>query len=112
MIICKTPFRISFFGGDSDFPDYFLKYSGCVLSTTIDKYCYINIRNLPPFFTYNNEIIYSKIEQVKNVKEIMHPMIRNILSYFNINNIKISYDADLPARTGLGTSFSFFIRFN
>ena len=107
MIIAKTPFRISFFGGGTDFPDYFVENGGSVLSTSIDKYCYVNIRNLPPFFDYNNEIVYSKIEQVKNLDDINHPMVKNILKYFDINNIKISYDADLPARTGLGTSSSF-----
>lgn len=107
MIIAKTPFRISFFGGGTDFPDYFLENGGSVLSTSIDKYCYVNIRSLPPFFDYKNEIIYSKIEQVKDLDNINHPMVRHILKYFDINNIKISYDADLPARTGLGTSSSF-----
>lgn len=107
MIIAKTPFRISFFGGGTDFPDYFIENGGSVLSTSIDKYCYVNIRNLPPFFDYNNEIVYSKIEQVKNLDDINHPMVKNILKYFDIDNIKISYDADLPARTGLGTSSSF-----
>lgn len=107
MIIAKTPFRISFFGGGTDFPDYFVENGGSVLSTSIDKYCYVNIRNLPPFFDYNNEIVYSKIEQVKNLDDINHPMVKNILKYFDIDNIKISYDADLPARTGLGTSSSF-----
>ena len=107
MIISKTPFRISFFGGGSDFPSYFLKNGGSCLSTSIDKYCYVNIRKLPQFFEYTNEIVYSKIEQVKNINEIEHPLIKNILTYLNIKNIKISYDADLPARTGLGTSSSF-----
>lgn len=107
MIIAKTPFRISFFGGGTDFPDYFVENGGSVLSTSIDKYCYVNIRNLPPFFDYNNEIVYSKIEQVKNLDGINHPMVKNILKYFDIDSIKISYDADLPARTGLGTSSSF-----
>ena len=107
MIIAKTPFRISFFGGGTDFPDYFEENGGKVLSTTIDKYCYVNIRHLPHFFDYKNEIIYSKIEQVKNVTDIEHPMVRNILKLFEIENMKVTYDADLPARTGLGTSSSF-----
>ena len=107
MVIAKTPFRISFFGGGTDFPDYFEEYGGKVLSTTIDKYCYVNIRHLPHFFDYKNEIIYSKIEQVKNVSDIEHPMVKNILKLFNIENLKVTYDADLPARTGLGTSSSF-----
>ncbi len=82
MIIAKTPFRISFFGGGTDFPDYFVENG-------VDKYCYVNIRNLPPFFDYNNEIVYSKIEQVKNLEDINHPMVKNILKYFNINDIRI-----------------------
>ena len=107
MIITKTPFRISFFGGGTDFPDFFKEYGGKVLSTTIDKYCYVTIRGLSDFFDYKNEIIYSKIEQVKNVEDIRHPMVKNVLNFFNQKNLRITYDADLPARTGLGTSSSF-----
>lgn len=107
MIISKTPFRISFFGGGTDFPDFFNEYGGKVLSTTIDKYCYVSVRSLPEFFDYKNEIIYSKIEQIKDIEEINHPMVRNCLKHLNIHNIKVYYDADLPARTGLGTSSSF-----
>ena len=107
MIISKTPFRISFFGGGTDFPDFYNEYGGKVISTTIDKYCYVNVRPLPEFFEYNDEIIYSKIEQVKNIDEINHPMVRNCLKLTNLKNIKVYYDADLPARTGLGTSSSF-----
>ena len=107
MIISKTPFRISFFGGGTDFPDFFNEYGGKVLSTTIDKYCYVNVRLLPEFFDYKDEIIYSKIEQVKDIDEINHPMVRNCLKLLEIKNIKVYYDADLPARTGLGTSSSF-----
>ena len=107
MVISKTPFRISFFGGGTDFPEFFNEYGGKVISTTIDKYCYVNIRHLPEFFEYKDEIIYSKIEQIKNIDEINHPMVRNTLKLHNIENIKVYYDADLPARTGLGTSSSF-----
>ena len=107
MIISKTPFRISFFGGGTDFPDFYNEYGGRVLSTTIDKFCYVNIRHLPEFFEYKDEIIYSKIEQVKDIEEINHPMVKNCLKLYNIKNIKVYYDADLPARTGLGTSSSF-----
>lgn len=107
MIISKTPFRISFFGGGTDFPDFFNEYGGKVLSTTIDKYCYVNVRPLPEFFEYKNEIIYSKIEQVKDIDSINHPMVKNCLKLYDIKNIKVYYDADLPARTGLGTSSSF-----
>ena len=107
MIIAKTPFRISFFGGGTDFPDFFTKFSGNVLSTSIDKYCYVTIRHLSNFFDYKNEIIYSKIEQVKNVSDINHPMVKNTLKFFDVNNIRVTYDADLPARSGLGSSSSF-----
>ena len=107
MIISKTPFRISFFGGGTDFPQFFNEYGGKVISTTIDKYCYVNVRRLPQFFEYTDEIIYSKIEQVKSIDEINHPMVRNCLKLTELKNIKVYYDADLPARTGLGTSSSF-----
>lgn len=107
MIISKTPFRISFFGGGTDFPSFFNLFGGKVLSTTIDKYCYVNVRLLPEFFEYKNEIIYSKIEQIKDIDSINHPMVRNCLKLLNLQNLKVYYDADLPARTGLGTSSSF-----
>lgn len=107
MIISKTPFRVSFFGGGTDFPSFFNEYGGKVISTTIDKYCYVNVRPLPEFFEYKNEIIYSKVEQVKDIDEIDHPMVKNCLKLMETKNIKVYYDADLPARTGLGTSSSF-----
>ena len=107
MIISKTPFRISFFGGGTDFPDFYNEYGGKVISTSIDKYCYVNVRVLPGFFEYKDEIIYSKVEQVKSVDEINHPMVKNCLKLLGLENIKVYYDADLPARTGLGTSSSF-----
>ena len=107
MIISKTPFRISFFGGGTDFPEFFNEFNGKVISTTIDKYCYVNVRKLPQFFDYTDEIIYSKVEQVKDIEEINHPMVKNCLKLVDVKNIKVYYDADLPARTGLGTSSSF-----
>ncbi len=107
MIISKTPFRISFFGGGTDFPEFYNEYGGKVLSTTIDKYCYVNVRYLPEFFEYKDEVIYSKVEQVNDVDSIVHPMVRNALKLYDIKNIKVYYDADLPAKTGLGTSSSF-----
>ena len=107
MIISKTPFRVSFFGGGTDFPSFFNEYGGKVISTSIDKYCYVNVRYLPEFFEYKDEIIYSKVEQVKDIDEIDHPMVKNCLKLMDIKNIKVYYDADLPARTGLGTSSSF-----
>ena len=103
MIISKTPFRISFFGGGTDFPEFFNEYSGKVIPTAMDKYCYVNVRHLPEFFDYKDEVIYSKVEQIKSIEEINHPMVRNTLKLYEIENIKVYYDADLPARTGLGT---------
>ncbi|MBQ9273344.1 MAG: hypothetical protein IJ228_00905 [Succinivibrio sp.] len=107
MIITQVPFRMSFFGGGTDFPDFFNRHGGAVLSTTIDKYCYVNIKRLPHFFDYRNDITYSKKERVGSVDEIEHPAIRNALKYLGESDMVISYDADLPARTGLGTSSSF-----
>lgn len=107
MIITKTPFRMSFFGGGTDFEEYFKEHTGAVLSTTFDKYCYVSVRHLPRFFDYWNEIIYSKIERVKHTEEIVHPAIRNAMLMKDMHELRLSYDADLPARSGLGTSSSF-----
>lgn len=108
MVITKTPFRISFFGGGSDYPDYYLKYGGKVLGTTIDKYAYLNIRKLPPFFDYKYRVVYSKIEAVKNIDEIQHPSVKHILKYLNVKDgISINYDGDIPARSGMGSSSAF-----
>lgn len=107
MIITKTPFRMSFFGGGTDMENFFQKYGGAVLSTTFDKYCYVTVRHLPPFFEYSTELSYSKQERVKTVEQIEHPAIRNAMKMLNMNNIRLTYEADLPARSGLGTSSSF-----
>lgn len=107
MIITKTPFRMSFFGGGTDVESYFKEYGGAVLSTTFDKYCYVNVRRLPQFFDYSSEFSYSKIERVSSVEEVEHPAIRNAMKMLGINNIRLTYEADLPARSGLGTSSSF-----
>lgn len=108
MIISKTPFRVSFFGGGSDYPDYFTSFGGSVLATTIDKYCYISCRHLPPFFEHKYRIVYSKIEDVKAIGEITHPAVRGVLKYINWKDgIEIHHDGDLPARSGLGSSSSF-----
>lgn len=107
MIITKTPFRMSFFGGGTDMPDYFRENDGAVLSTTFDKYCYVNVRHLPRFFDYSTEVSYSKIERVNGIEEIQHPAIRNAMKMLNIHEIRLTYEADLPARSGLGTSSSF-----
>lgn len=107
MVITKTPFRMSFFGGGTDIKEYFNQYEGAVISTTIDKFCYVNVRHLPRFFSYSNELVYSKIERVSNISEIDHPAIREAMKYLDMHEIRLTYEADLPARSGLGTSSSF-----
>lgn len=107
MIITKTPFRMSFFGGGTDLEDFFKKYGGAVLSTTFDKYCYVTVRHLPRFFDYSTELSYSKIERVTSIDDIQHPAIRNAMKMLDMHEIRLTYEADLPARSGLGTSSSF-----
>ena len=107
MIITKTPFRMSFFGGGTDMENYFREYGGAVLSTSFDKYCYVNVRHLPRFFDYSTELSYSKTERVTNVDDIKHPSIRNAMKMLDMHEIRLTYEADLPARSGLGTSSSF-----
>lgn len=107
MVITKTPFRMSFFGGGTDFPEFYNEHGGAVISTTFDKYCYVNVRHLPPFFDYSTELSYSKIERVKTVKDIEHPSIRECMKFLDMRDIRLTYEADLPAKTGLGTSSSF-----
>ena len=107
MIITKTPFRMSFFGGGTDIEEYFKEYGGAVLSTTFDKYCYVNIRHLPRFFDYSTHLTYSRMEYVNNVNEINHPAIRNAMKMLDMHELRLTYDSDLPARSGLGTSSSF-----
>lgn len=108
MIISRTPYRISFFGGGTDYPGWYLKHGGAVLATAIDKYCYITCRYLPPFFEHRNRIVYSKIESVSSIDEIQHPSVRETLRFLNIERgIEIHHDGDLPARSGMGSSSSF-----
>ena len=107
MIITKTPFRMSFFGGGTDMPDFFREHGGAVLSTTFDKYCYVIVRHLPRFFDYSTELSYSKIERVTEIESIEHPAIRNAMKMLDMREIRLTYEADLPARSGLGTSSSF-----
>ncbi len=109
MIISRTPFRMSFFGGGTDYNGWFNENKGAVLATTIDKYCYISCRYLPPFFEHKSRIIYSKMEHVnKSIDEIDHPSVREVLRFLNIHEgVEIHHDGDLPARTGLGSSSSF-----
>lgn len=107
MIITKTPFRMSFFGGGTDMEEFFKSYGGAVISTTIDKYCYVTVRHLPRFFEYSTELVYSRIERVSNIDDINHPAVRNAMKMLDMHEIRLTYDADLPARSGLGTSSSF-----
>lgn len=106
MIITKTPFRMSFFGGGTDMESFFREYGGAVLSTTFDKYCYVTVRHLPRFFDFTTHLTYSKMEFVSRVDEIQHPAIRNAMKMLNMHEIRLIYEADLPARSGLGTSSS------
>lgn len=107
MIITRTPFRMSFFGGGTDMEEFFRKDKGAVLSTTFDKYCYVTVRHLPRFFSYSTELSYSRIERVSRVEEIRHPAIRNAMKMLDMQELRLTYEADLPARSGLGTSSSF-----
>lgn len=107
MIITRTPFRMSFFGGGTDMESFFREHGGAVLSTTFDKYCYVNVRHLPRFFDWKNELSYSKTERVDDIEEIQHPAIRNAMKMLDMYEIRLMYEADLPARSGLGTSSSF-----
>lgn len=108
MIISRTPFRISFFGGGTDYPIWTRERPGAVLATTINKYCYISCRWLPPFFDYRTRILYSKVEQVRSIDEIQHPAVRETLRHLSIDaGVEIHHDGDLPARTGLGSSSTF-----
>lgn len=107
MIITKTPFRMSFFGGGTDMEEYFKDKKGAVLSTTFDKYCYVTARHLPPFFEYKSEVVYSKIERVCQNGDIEHPAVREAMKMLSLKDMRVTYEADLPARSGLGTSSSF-----
>lgn len=107
MIITQTPFRMSFFGGGTDFPGFYKEHGGAVISTTFDKYCYVNVRHLPRFFDYTTELSYAKTERVSRVEDIEHPAIREAMKQLDMHEIRLTYEADLPARSGLGTSSSF-----
>ena len=110
MIISKTPYRISFFGGGSDYPSWYNQYGGEVLSATIDKYLYLSVRELPLFFKHNYRIVYSKIEIANNINEIKFNVIKQMIKRFKINKgLEIHYDGDLPARSGMGSSSSFVV---
>ncbi len=108
MIICRAPFRISFFGGGTDYPEWYENHKGCALSTTINKYSYITCRELPPFFDYNFCLRYFKREEKKTVDEIEHPIIRESLKFLKASqSLDLAHHGDLPARSGLGSSSTF-----
>jgi len=108
LIISRTPYRISFFGGGTDYPEYYLKHGGKTLGVAINKYSYLNVRKLPPFFKYKHRIVYSKQENINNLDEIIHPSIRETLKYMNVKDgLSIHHDGDIPARSGMGSSSAF-----
>ena len=108
MITSKTPFRISFFGGGTDYPAWYLNHGGAVIGGAIDKYCYLICRQLPPFFDHRIRVTYSNIELCKNADEIQHPSVREVMNYLKIPyGLEIHHVGDLPARTGIGSSSSF-----
>jgi D-glycero-alpha-D-manno-heptose-7-phosphate kinase len=108
MIISRVPFRVSFFGGGTDYPSWYRRHSGAVISTTINKYCYLSVRRLPPFFDHRIRLAYSQVEHCDHVDKVKHPGFREILKYHGISQgIEAHYDADLPARSGMGSSSAF-----
>jgi len=108
MIISRTPYRISFFGGGTDYPSWYLKHGGAVLSATINKYCYILCRELSPFYIGDFRVVYSRVEDCATIEDVKHPVVREVLRYFNIKDrLEIQHTGDLPARSGLGSSSSF-----
>lgn len=108
MIISRTPYRISFLGGGTDYPAWFMKHGGAVLATTIDKYCYLTVRYLPPFFEHRVRVVYSRIESCQHYSEVQHPAVRGILQFLQFERgVEIHHDGDLPARSGMGSSSSF-----
>lgn len=98
---------MSFFGGGTDMPEFFNEHSGAVISTTFDKYCYVNVRHMPPFHPYISELVHNRFERVNDIGEIEHPLIRECMRLHDIHEIRLTYEGDLPARTGLGTSSTF-----
>jgi len=110
MVITRTPYRVSFFGGGTDYPVWYLKNGGSVLATSIDKYCYLTTRYLPPFFEHRYRVVYSKNETCRNIEEIQHPAVRAILAEMKFERgLEIHHDGDLPARSGMGSSSSFVV---
>lgn len=112
MIISRTPFRISFFGGGTDYPTWYRKHGGSVLTTTIDKYCYLTVRYLPPFFDNKYRLVYNIVERCKKLDEIIHPAAREVIRFLKIKEgLEIHHDGDLPALSGLGSSSAFTVGF-
>ncbi|MEE2960698.1 MAG: kinase [Myxococcota bacterium] len=112
MIVSRTPFRISFFGGGTDYPEWYRKHGGAVLSATIDKYCYLTCRYLPPFFAHKYRVVYSKMEQCNRLDELLHPAVREVIRFSGEERgLCITHDGDLPARSGMGSSSSFTVGF-
>ena len=110
MIISRTPYRISFFGGGSDYPDWYLKNGGEVISSTIDKFVYISLRDLPRFFPHNYRVSYSIVEEAENIHEIKHKVVREILKKYKLKKgLEIHYDGDLPSKSGMGSSSAFIV---
>lgn len=108
MLVTRTPYRVSFFGGSSDYPVWYRENGGAVLSTAIDKYCVIIVRYLPPFFEHKHRIVYRQIESVRSIDEINHPSVRECFRFMNVEQgIEVLHVGDVPARSGLGTSSSF-----
>lgn len=108
MILSRTPFRISFLGGGTDYPEWFREHSGSVLSTTIDKYCYVTIRHLPDFYEHTLRVVYSESQNAKRVEDIHHPTVRQALTLYKVERgLEIHHDGDLPAGTGMGSSSAF-----
>lgn len=108
MIICRAPFRISFFGGGTDYPAWYRSHGGAVLATTIDKYCWLTCRHLPPFFEHSIRVVYRRIETCRTVDDVSHPVVREALRFLKIaGNVELHHDGDLPARSGMGSSSAF-----
>lgn len=110
MIIARTPYRLSFFGGGTDYPAWYTRQGGAVLSTTIDKYCYVSVRHLPPFFSNKHRVVWSHVETVQSVSEILHPAVREglrMMEFGDGHGLEIHHQGDLPARAGMGSSSSF-----
>src|SRR5207253_11483029 len=108
MIICRTPYRISFFGGGTDYPSWYRAHGGAVLATTINKYCYLTCRYLPPFFEHRIRVVYSRIDNCRSVDEITHPAVAEVLRFMGwVRAVEIHHDGDVPARSGMGTSSAF-----